>query len=104
MIIKCCLFRLSTLALFSAIFITPLMAYDGTKCKAAGNCWEPKPGFPEKIAGTKYDPRHDPKELAKQSESIKAMEERNRKRVENFKATGKFVYDVDKIGAWSSSQ
>jgi methanol dehydrogenase (cytochrome c) subunit 2 len=72
-------------------------AYDGTKCKAAGDCWEPKPGFPEKIAGTKYDPRHDPKELGKNQASVKAMEERNRKRVENFKKTGKFVYEVDKI-------
>ncbi len=36
------------------------VAYDGTKCKAAGNCWEPKPGFPEKVAGSKYDPKHDP--------------------------------------------
>ncbi len=43
-------------------------AYDGTKCKAPGNCWEPKPGFPEKIAGSKYDPKHDPAELAKQGE------------------------------------
>ena len=42
------------------------VAYDGTKCKAAGVCWEPKPGFPEKVAGSKYDPKHDPKELAKQ--------------------------------------
>jgi len=74
-------------------------AYDGTQCKAPGNCWKPKPGFPEKVAGSKYDPKHDPKELAKQSDSIKAMEDRNRKRVENFKATGKFVYDVDKIPA-----
>jgi methanol dehydrogenase (cytochrome c) subunit 2 len=72
-------------------------AYDGTKCKAPGDCWEPKPGFPEKVAGSKYDPRHDPKELDKNQTSIKAMEERNRKRVENFKKTGKFVYEVDKI-------
>ncbi|HUI19554.1 MAG TPA: methanol dehydrogenase [cytochrome c] subunit [Methylocella sp.] len=88
------------LAIATVLFGFPLgaaQAYDGTKCKAPGNCWEPKPGFPEKIAGTKYDPKHDPKELAKQSDSIKAMEERNRKRVENFKSTGKFVYDVDKI-------
>ncbi len=28
------------------------LAYDGTKCKAAGICWEPKPGFPDKIAGS----------------------------------------------------
>ena len=77
----------------------PALAYDGTKCKAPGNCWEPKPGFPEKIAGTKYDPKHDPKELNKQAESIKAMEERNKKRIENAKKTGKFEYDVSKISA-----
>ena len=69
------------------------MAYDGTHC----NCWEPKPGFPEKIAGSKYDPKHDPKQLAKQSESMKAMEARNAARAENFKKTGKWVYDVSKI-------
>ena len=77
----------------------PALAYDGTKCKAAGNCWEPKPGFPEKIAGSKYDPKHDPKELNKQADSIKQMEERNKKRVETFKKTGKFEYDVAKISA-----
>lgn len=77
----------------------PTLAYDGTKCKAPGNCWEPKPGFPEKVAGTKYDPKHDPKELNKQADSIKAMEERNKKRVEAFKKTGKFEYDVNKIAA-----
>lgn len=77
----------------------PALAYDGTKCKAAGNCWEPKPGFPEKIAGSKYDPKHDPKELSKQAESIKQMEERNKKRVENAKKTGKFEYDVSKISS-----
>lgn len=73
------------------------LAYDGTNCKAPGVCWEPKPGFPEKVAGTKYDPKHDPKELNKQSESIKGMEARNAKRVENFKKTGKWVYDVSKL-------
>jgi methanol dehydrogenase (cytochrome c) subunit 2 len=73
------------------------MAYDGTKCKAEGNCWEPKPGFPDKIKGSKYDPKHDPKQLAKQGDSMKAMEERNAKRAENFKKTGKWVYDVKKI-------
>jgi methanol dehydrogenase (cytochrome c) subunit 2 len=72
-------------------------AYDGTKCKAPGNCWEPKPGFPDKVEGSKYDPKHDPKELAKQGASVQAMEERNKKRVENFKKTGKWEYDVSKI-------
>jgi len=72
-------------------------AYDGTVCKVPGNCWEPKPGYPEQVAGSKYDPKHDPKEIGKQAESIRAMEERNRKRVENFKKTGQFVYDVTKI-------
>jgi methanol dehydrogenase (cytochrome c) subunit 2 len=73
------------------------LAYDGTHCKAPGNCWEPKPGFPEKIAGSKYDPKHDPKELNKQVESRKGEEARNAKRAEHFKKTGKWVYDVKKI-------
>lgn len=73
------------------------LAYDGTKCKAAGNCWEPKPGYPEKVAGSKYDPKHDPKELAKQGNSIKEMEARNAQRAEHFKKTGKWVYDVSKL-------
>src|SRR5690554_2439239 len=72
-------------------------AYDGTNCKAPGNCWEPKPGFPEKVKGSKYDPKHDPKELAKQGDSMKAMEERNAKRSEHFKKTGTWVYDVSKL-------
>ncbi len=88
----------ATLALLAGA-AAPALAYDGTKCKAPGNCWEPKPGFPEKVAGTKYDPKHDPKELNKQADSIKAMEERNKKRVENFKKTGKWEYDVSKIAA-----
>lgn len=80
-----------------AVLAMPALAYDGTKCKAAGDCWEPKPGFPEKIAGSKYDPKHDPKELNKQSESIKGMEERNKKRIDAAKKTGKFEYDVSKL-------
>jgi methanol dehydrogenase (cytochrome c) subunit 2 len=78
---------------------TVAIAYDGTKCKEPGICWEPKPGYPAKIAGSKYDPKHNPTELAKQQESITAMEERNRKRVEHFKKTGQWVYDVSKIPA-----
>ncbi len=73
------------------------LAYDGTQCKAPGNCWEPKPGFPEKIAGSKYDPKHDPKELAKQGDSERAAEARNKLRADNFKKTGRWVYDVSKI-------
>ena len=75
----------------------PAFAYDGQHCKAQGNCWEPKPGFPDKVAGSKYDPKHDPKELAKQGDSEREMEARNAKRVANFKKTGTFVYDVRKI-------
>jgi methanol dehydrogenase (cytochrome c) subunit 2 len=74
-----------------------VQAYDGTHCKAPGECWEPKPGFPDKVAGSKYDPKHDPAELNKQSQSIKAMEERNRKRQENYVKTGKFLYKVEEI-------
>ncbi|MFG1478916.1 methanol dehydrogenase [cytochrome c] subunit [Xanthobacter sp. V4C-4] len=73
------------------------LAYDGTNCRAPGNCWEPKPGFPDKVAGSKFDPKHNPTELNKQSQSITAMEERNAKRVAYFQKTGKFVYDVSKI-------
>jgi len=91
--------RTLILALSATLLLAgPALAYDGTKCKAPGNCWEPKPGFPEKIAGTKYDPKHDPKELNKQAEAIKGMEERNKKRIENARKTGKFEYDVAKIG------
>jgi methanol dehydrogenase (cytochrome c) subunit 2 len=74
-------------------------AYDGTKCKAPGNCWEPKPGFPEKVEGSKYDPKHDPNEIAKQQTSVRDMEERNKKRVAYFKKSGKWEYDVKKIPA-----
>ncbi|MGU3538795.1 methanol dehydrogenase [Methylobacterium sp. A54F] len=89
----------ATLAAAGALIALPAAAYDGTKCKAAGNCWEAKPGFPDKVAGSKYDPKHDPKELNKQADSIKQMEERNKKRVEAFKKTGKFEYDVSKISS-----
>jgi methanol dehydrogenase (cytochrome c) subunit 2 len=71
------------------------LAYDGTNCKEPGNCWEAKPGYPEKIAGSKYDPKHDPVEVGKQEASIKAMDARNAKRIANAKATGKFVYELD---------
>ena len=74
-----------------------VLAYDGTNCKAPGNCWEAKPGYPDRVAGSKYDPKHDPKEVNKQSESIKAMEQRNAARAANFKKTGTWVYDVKKI-------
>ena len=87
-------------ALLAAICVTPVvsaLAYDGTNCSAPGNCWEPKPGFPDKVAGSKYDPKHDPKELAKQQASVEAMEQRNKKRVAYFKQTGKWIYEVDKI-------
>jgi methanol dehydrogenase (cytochrome c) subunit 2 len=76
------------------------LAYDGQHCKEAGVCWEPQPGYPEKSAGSKYDVRglEDPKEVAKQGNSERAMEERNKKRSDNFKKTGKWVYDVNEIG------
>ncbi|MDD2739541.1 MAG: methanol dehydrogenase [cytochrome c] subunit [Methylomonas lenta] len=70
-------------------------AYDGTNCKEPGNCWEPKPGYPDKVAGSKYDPKHDSNELNKQAQSIKEMEARNAKRSAMLSKTGKFVYDVD---------
>jgi methanol dehydrogenase (cytochrome c) subunit 2 len=78
-------------------FAGAAVAYDGTKCKAPGNCWEPKPGFPDKVAGSKYDPKHDLNELAKQGNSEREMEKRNAARSANFIKTGKWVYDVSKI-------
>lgn len=92
-----CKFALAILAPLCLTPVASALAYDGTNCKAPGNCWEPKPGFPEKIEGSKYDPKHDPKELAKQQNSVQAMEERNKKRVAYFKKTGKWIYEVDKI-------
>lgn len=90
---------LAAAAVLSVVGATAASAYDGTNCKAPGNCWEPKPGYPDQVAGSKYDPQHDPMELNKQAESIKAMEERNALRVAHFKKTGEFVYDVKKIPA-----
>jgi methanol dehydrogenase (cytochrome c) subunit 2 len=72
-------------------------AYDGTKCKAPGNCWEAKPGYPDKVAGSKYDPKHDAKELAKQQKALDDQAARNAKRAAHFKKTGKWVYDVSKL-------
>jgi methanol dehydrogenase (cytochrome c) subunit 2 len=92
-------FGIALLATAFSASIGTALAYDGTKCKAPGNCWEPKPGFPDKVEGSKYDPKHDPKELAKQQASIQGMEERNRKRVDYFKKSGKWVYEVEKIPA-----
>jgi len=91
--------RLSLLASAAALALvcTNALAYDGTKCKAPGNCWEPKPGYPAQIAGSKYDPKHNAAEVAKQQTSINEMEARNRQRVEHFKRTGTFEYDVRKI-------
>lgn len=74
-----------------------VMAYDGTNCKEPGVCWEPKPGYPEKVAGSKYDPQHDPNELNKQAQSIQEMEARNEKRWKHLHDSGKFVYDVEGI-------
>jgi len=88
---------LAAAAVLVAGCATSALAYDGSNCKAPGNCWEPKPGYPAVVAGTKYDPKHDPMELNKQQESLEAMDARNAQRVAYFKKTGKFVYDVKKI-------
>lgn len=90
---------LSAVAAFTLGVAGPALAYDGTKCKEPGVCWEPKPGYPEKakITGSKYDPKHDPKQVARQADSIKEMEARNKKRADNFAKTKKFEYDVSKI-------
>ena len=47
--------------------------------------------------GTKYDPKHDPKELAKQQKALDDQSARNAKRAEHFKKTGNWVYDVSKL-------
>ncbi|CAG0938767.1 methanol dehydrogenase (cytochrome c) subunit 2 [Candidatus Brocadiaceae bacterium] len=85
------------LMLMALCFSYSALAYDGTHCKEAGVCWEPKSGYPDKVAGSQYDPKHDVNELNKQSQSIKEMEARNEKRWANFNKTGKFVYNVDEI-------
>lgn len=85
---------ISTLALASGLSFSAL-AYDGTNCKEPGVCWEPKPGFPAEVAGSKYDPKHDPNELNKQAQSIKEMEARNEKRWKHMTETGKFVYEIE---------
>jgi methanol dehydrogenase (cytochrome c) subunit 2 len=79
------------------LFSCSAFAYDGTHCKEAGVCWEPKPGYPAKVAGSEYDPKHDVNELNKQAQSVKEMEARNEKRTANLNKTGKFVYDVEEI-------
>ncbi|VFU08502.1 methanol dehydrogenase [Methylocella tundrae] len=95
--ITCITAALGLAAFAAAGMAAPASAYDGTNCKAPGNCWEPKPGYPAKVAGSKYDPKLDPTEVAKQDASERQMEARNAKRVANFRKTGKFVYEIDKI-------
>lgn len=70
-------------------------AYDGTNCKAPGDCWEPKPGYPAKLAGSKYDPKHDPNELGKNQQAVSDMEGRNAKRLANARKTGTFKFEVN---------
>ncbi|MDO5757108.1 MAG: methanol dehydrogenase [Rhodobacterales bacterium] len=90
--------RLISLGIIAAFSLAaPAFAYDGTNCKAPGNCWEPKPGFPEKVEGSEYDPQHDPAEVSKQGDSLAAMGNRNEWRIWNKKETGEFEYDVKKI-------
>ncbi len=89
--------QLISIAVLLAATSFTAQAYDGTNCKEPGNCWEPKPGYPEKVAGSKYDPKHDSNELNKQSISIKEMETRNKQRVAHLRKTGQFVYDVDEL-------
>lgn len=88
--------RIISLLALASVFVTSnvAFAYDGQTCKEPGNCWEPKPGYPAKIEGSKYDPKHDPAEVSKQEAAIKAMDARNAKRIANAKSTGNFVFDV----------
>lgn len=75
------------------------LPYNGQHCTEPGVCWQPQGQESEKIAGSKYDlsKYEDPAEVAKQGDSERAMEQRNAKRAEYFKKTGKFVYDVSQI-------
>jgi methanol dehydrogenase (cytochrome c) subunit 2 len=84
-------------AVVLAVMSMSVSAYDGQNCSEPGVCWEPKPGYPGKVAGSKYDPKHDVNELNKQAQSIVEMEARNTKRQINLAKTGKFVYDVEDI-------
>ncbi|PHS26191.1 MAG: methanol dehydrogenase [Methylophaga sp.] len=83
---------LSTAAAVMLAFGATAIAYDGTKCSEPGICWEAKPGFPDKIKGSKFDPKHSQTELNKQDISMKAVDARNAKRAANFKKTGKWVF------------
>jgi methanol dehydrogenase (cytochrome c) subunit 2 len=96
--------RILTLATLAFALATPALAYDGTNCKAPGDCWEPKPGYPEKVEGSKYDPQHDPEELSKQGASLAAMDARNQWRVWNFRKTGTFQDDVKKIDGYDETK
>jgi methanol dehydrogenase (cytochrome c) subunit 2 len=74
-------------------------AYNGQHCTEPGVCWQPQGQESETIAGSKYDlsKYEDPTEVAKQGDSERAMEQRNAKRAEYLKKTGKFIYDVSQI-------
>ena len=37
-------------AMAFAVTASTAFAYEGTNCRAPGDCWEPKPGYPEKVA------------------------------------------------------
>lgn len=87
--------RTLILAAVSLLWMASAQAYDGTKCKAPGDCWEAKPGYPQKVAGSKYDPKHDAVELRKNEDAVKAMEARNAKRLEAAQKSGVFKYDVN---------
>lgn len=95
---------IAAMALAGPVLDSPALAYDGTNCKSPGNCWEPKPGYPDKVEGSKYDPQHDPAELSKQGESLAVMDARNEWRVWNFAKTGTFEYDVRKIDGYDETK
>lgn len=97
--------KLLSLGVVAAIALSaPAFAYDGTNCKAPGNCWEPKPGYPEKVAASKYDPQHDPAEISKQGDALAVMDNRNAWRVWHMAQTGTFEYDVAKIDGYQEGQ
>ncbi|MCQ9155742.1 methanol dehydrogenase [cytochrome c] subunit [Acidomonas methanolica] len=92
------IFSAAATATLALAFASPAFAaYDGTHCKKPGVCWEPQPGYPAQLVGSKYDPHFDPAELAKQQEAEDAMVARNKARTAYFIKTGTWIEDVNQI-------
>ena len=72
------------------------LAYDGTKC-GARQLLGAQARLPGQGRGLEVRPQARPEGDRQAGRSERAMEERNAKRAENFKKTGKWEYDVTKI-------